>query len=229
MAAILFLVLFIVMMAKCWRFFLENSDDIKRIRALEPWYWFVFLNLILTLISSNYDYRYISIGFLIQVALSVWFAISMGWIVQSCHHKSAISHPSWFVKGKNVKFCFRCGTRLSDGFHTSMVKDHSWQGIFLQIPPHLFQYVFLWIIQSVMVLISLFLALRFLKQSDLQHQAVLVAVILVILAPPVIYSLGRFRGYLADTKGLIWWDDFKGSIITWIIVIVIVCGLLYFL
>lgn len=79
------------------------------------------------------------------------------------------------------------------------------------------------------VLITLFLALKFLKRPNLQHWAVLVAVILVILVPPFIYFLGRFRRYLSQTKGMIWWEDLRSSLITWAIVIVLLLILFHFL
>jgi hypothetical protein len=223
------LILVLLAIAKAWRFFLEASDDVSHIRLLEPWYWLIFLNLILTLISSNYDYPFIMTGFLLQLALSIWFAVSLAWIIQSCRHKTIVLNQSWFVKGKTVKFCHRCGTRLPKEFHGFIVKDNSWQSFLFQVPPHLFEYVVFWVLQSAMVLIALFLALRLLKNPILQHRMVLLAIILVVLAPPFIYFLGRFRRYLSETKGMIWWDDFKNSLITWMVVIGLAWCLLHFL
>jgi hypothetical protein len=228
-AAAIVLVVLIFAMSKAWRFFLETSDEIRHIRLLEPWYWFVFLNLILTIISSNYDYQFLMVGLLLQIALSAWFAVSIGWIIQSCPHKAALMNESWFVRGKSVKFCYRCGTRLSKDFHALEVKDHSWQVFLFQVPPRLFEYIGFWVAQSLMVLITVFLVLRFLKQSDLQHQAVLVAVILVVLVPPLLYFLGRFRRYLSDTGGMIWWDDLKNSLVTWVVALAVLWGILHFL
>lgn len=222
------LIVLILLISKAWRFFLETSDDIRHIRVLEPWYWFVFLNLSLTLISSNYDYQFVWIGLLLQIALSVWFAISIGWIVQSCEHKNAILNQSLFSKGKTVKFCYRCGTRLPDGNDASLISDHSWQTTLFQLPPHLLEYVSFWVAQSMMVLIALFLALKMLKREEFQNQAVLIAVILVILLPPLIYFLGRFKRYLSDTKGMIWWDDFKSSFAAWGIVAGLIWCLVHF-
>jgi len=215
--SLLFLVLLMVVIGKGWRYFLEHSDDLKLIRLLEPWYWFVFLNLGLSSITSNYDYQFVMVGLLLQMVLSIWFAISIGWIIQGCHHKTGVLRQSWFVKGKNVKFCYRCGTRLPKDFQVHLIKDNSWQSFFFQVPPHLFEYLVFWAAQSVIVLVSLFLALRFLKKADLQHQAILVAIVLVILIPPSIYFVGRFGRYLSENKGLIWWDDFKNSLITWMV------------
>lgn len=217
------------MASKAWRLFLETSEDIQRIRLLEPCYWFVFLNLALTTISSNFDYPYAFIALIIQLALSVWFAISMAWIVQSCHHKMAISHESLFIKGRTVKFCYRCGTRLPRSFHADPAKDFSWQTIYFQVPPHLFDYISFWVTLSAIVMIVFFLILKFLKTPDLQHIAVLAAVILVILVPPILYFFGRFRKYLSDTKGLIWWSDIKVPFLIWLLLVAALLGLLHFL
>jgi hypothetical protein len=222
------LVILILFFSKAWRFFLESSDDIRHIRVLEPWYWFIFLNLSLSLISSNYDYQFVWIGLLIQIALSVWFAVSIGWIVQSCHHKNAILNESSFSRGKKVKFCYRCGTRLPRESEATLVEDHSWQTTLLQLPPRLLEYVSFWVAQSMMVLIILFLALKMLKHQEFQNQAVLVAVVVIILLPPLIYFLGRFKRYLSDTKGMIWWDDFKSSFAAWGVVIGLIWCLLHF-
>jgi hypothetical protein len=228
--AIIFLVLLMLGLAKIWRFFLESSEDVGRIRMLEPWYWFIFLNLALTLISSNYDPHFVVIGLLIQVAFSVWFAISMAWIIQSCHHKTAIAYQSMFSKGRTVKFCGRCGTRLPNNFHAHFTREpeDSWQNILFQVPPHLFQYIVFWICLSMAVSITLFLSLRALKTPDLQHEAVLVAVIFVVFVPPILYFLGRFRKYLTDTKGLIWFKDLKGAFVIWIVLIALLLCLLHF-
>jgi hypothetical protein len=226
--ALIILIVLILFISKAWRYFLESSDDIRHIRVLEPWYWFIFLNLSLTLISSNYDYQFVWIGLLIQIALAVWFAVSIGWIVQSCEHKNAILNQSSFFKGRKVKFCYRCGTRLPDESNAALIEDHSWQTILLQLPPRLLEYVSFWVAQSMMVLITLFLALKMLKHEEFQNQAVLIAIILVILLPPLIYFLGRFKRYLSDTKGMIWWDDFKSSFAAWGIVIGLIWCLLHF-
>jgi hypothetical protein len=224
--ALLFLVFFMAAVGKGWRYFLEHSDDLKLIRLLEPWYWFSFLNLCLIPLSSNYDYQFVMVGFLLQLVLSVWFAISIGWIIQGCQHKTGVLRQSWFIKGKNVKFCYRCGTRLPKDFQVHLIKDNSWQSFLFQVPPHLFEYLVFWLAQSAIVLVSLFFALRLLKKENLQHQAVLVAVVLVVLMPPAIYFVGRLGRYLTENKGLIWWDDFKNSLIAWVIALGLL-GLLF--
>jgi hypothetical protein len=209
------LIIFLVIIGKCWRFFLETSEDIHLIRRLEPWYWFIFLNLLLSLIVGNYDYHFLMVGLLLQLALSAWFAVSMSWLVHACHHKWVIMHRSWFQKGRCVKFCLRCGTRLPKDFHSHIIKQDSWQILLFQIPPHLFEYVVFWFAQSMMILITFFLALRMLKKPEFQNEAVLVAVGLIILTPPAIYYFGRFKRYLFENKGLIWWDDLKKSLVVW--------------
>jgi hypothetical protein len=166
---------------------------------------------------------------MIQLALSVWFAISIGWIIQSCPHTNALLKQSAFTKGRKVKFCYRCGTRLADETEAVLIQDKSWQVSLFQIPPHLLEYVGFWVAQALMVLITLFLALKLLKQPDLQNKAVITAVIFVILVPPLIYFLGRFRRYLSDTQGMIWWDDLKSSIAAWGIVLALIWCLLHFL
>ena len=100
---------------------------------------------------------------------------------------------------------------MPDVFVCHPIKDYSWQNIYFQIPTHLFVFICFLLAQSMMVLISLFLVLRYLKRPEPQHEAVLIAVILVVLAPPLIYYFGRFRRYLSETKGLIWWEDLKSS------------------
>jgi len=211
--------------AKGWRFFLETTDDFKAIRLLEPWFWFLFLNLVLSWVTGNYDYRFVLVGLLIQLALSAWFAISIGWIIQACPHKTGVLLQSLFVRGKTLKFCYRCGTRLPKETHAHLIKDNSWTYFLFQMPPHLLEYVVFWTAQSLMVLISLFFVLKFLRKPNLQQDALLAAVILVILAPPTIYFLGRFRKYLSDTKGLIWWGDLKNSFLVWTLVLFILWGL----
>jgi hypothetical protein len=229
MITLFILLLIIVITGKGWRFFVETSDDIKLIRMLEPWYWFVFLNLSLTTITCNYDYNFALVGLLFQLALCVWFAISMGWIIQSCHHKTDVLQPSLFDKGRTVRFCHRCGTRLPKEFHAPhhVPDDDSWENLWFQVPPALFKYIVFWLAQSIVILISLFLALKYLKKPDLQHQAILVGVILLILFPPIIYFIGKFRKYLSDTKGLIWWKDLRWSFVIWLLLIGILLWVFY--
>jgi len=223
------LILLIIFFTKAWRYYLESSEDLRHLHLLEPWYWFVFLNLVLVPISSNFDYQYVWLGLIIQIALSVWFAVSVGWIIESCPHPSAIVHQSQFVKGKGIKFCYRCGSRLSEESTPSLVESHAWQVTLFQLPPSLLEYVSFWVAQSVMVLIALFLTLKFLKHPELQHTAVLLAVVAIIFVPPLVYFLGRFRRYLTDNKGMIWWDDLKSSFLTWGLVVLVLWGVIHFL
>src|SRR5260221_4459309 len=229
MGIILFLIVLLMIIGKAWRFFVESSENIGRVHALEPWYWFVFLNLTLCIITSNYDEGFLLIGILIQLTLSLWFAISIRWIIKACQHKTVASHESWFVKGRIIRFCYRCGTRLLDDFHGHPIKDYSWQNIYFQIPPHLFDFISFWVAQSMMVLISLFLVLRYLKKPGPQHEAVLITVLFVVLVPPIIHYFGRFKRYLSETKGLIWWQDLKGPFVIWIFLIALLLWLFHFL
>ncbi len=229
MMTIAALIIILVITGKGWRFFVETSDDIKLIRLLEPWYWFVFLNLSLTIITSNYDFNFALIGFLFQLVLGVWFAISMGWLIQSCHHKTDVLQPSLFDKGRHIRFCHRCGTRLAKEFHAPhhVENDGSWQNLWFQVPPALFKYVVFWLAQSTIILITLFFALKYLKKPDLQHEAILVAVILLVLTPPILYFIAKFKRYLSDTKGLIWWKDLRWSFVIWLLLIGTLLWLLY--
>lgn len=226
---IVVLFILLVIIGKAWRYFLEASDDLRLIRLLEPWFWFAFLNLVLSLVTANYDADFQSTGLLIQLSLSVWFAISISWIIQTCHHKTGIFHQSSFTRGRTIKFCHRCGTRLSKDFHTELVDEKSVPYFLFQMPEHLFKYVVFWVAQSLLVLISLFLVLRVLKDPAHQHQVVLAAVILVLFVPPVIYFFGRFRRYLDENKGMIWWDDIKGSVATWALVGLFLWALIHYL
>jgi hypothetical protein len=185
------------------------------------------MNLALSLITSNYDYPFVVVGVFLQLALSAWFAISTGWIVQNCQHPMVVFNQSWFVKEKIVKFCYRCGTRVVPDRHDHAIRTDSWQMTLFQVPPHLFEYVLFWLAQSLMVLVSFFFVLRFLEKPELQNKAVLAAVVLVILVPPLMYFLGCFRRYLSKTQGLIWWVDLKSSIVSWITVILILWLLVF--
>ena len=218
---ILSFVILILLAVKIWRVFVETYSDIHLIRNGEPWYWFVFLNLFLSMITSNYDFQFVGIGLVLQLALSAWFAISMRWIIQACPHKTAVSLPSWFTKGKTLKFCYRCGTKIPKEAHAHLVRDNSWTYFLFQLPPHLLKYVGFWLAQSTMVLISLFLVLRILKKPELQQEAVWAMVLLVLFVPPSLYFLGRFRRYLSETKGLIWWADLKSSFAVWILILIL--------
>ncbi len=214
-ASVLILPVLLTALGKGWKYILETSEDLNLIRVLEPWYWFLFLNLVLSLITSYYDYQFIYVGFLFQVALCAWFSISMSWIVKICPHKKAIQYHSWFQKGRQARFCYRCGTRLPKDHHGVVMNVMSWEIYIFQIPPHLFKYVIFWIIQSVMGLISLFLILRLAKRPETQISISLISILIVIFGPPIIYYFGRFRKYFSENKGLIWWDDFKNSFIFW--------------
>ncbi len=215
---LIFLIVMVFVVGRCWRYFQEFSEDLKFVALLEPWYWFVFMNLILSAVSINYDYQFALIGLLIQTALSAWFSISIGWIIQSCPHKTGVLHQSVFIKGKVLKYCYRCGTRIPKDQEARLIKDNSWQSFLFQMPPHLFEYVGFWVAQDLLVLTALFFVLRFFKTPDVQHEVVMWAVILVIFAPPAVYSIGRFRRYLSETKGLIWWEDLKSSVLSWVVV-----------
>ena len=218
-------VLALILVSNSWRLFVETAKDLGFVRLLEPWYWFILLNLVLSWITSNYDYQFVLFGLIIQLALCVWFSLSIGWMIQSCPHKTGVLVPSRFSKGKSLKFCYRCGTRLPQEVHTHLIKDSSWSYWISQTPPYLLEFIVFWTAQSLMVLIVLFLALRILRKPVLQHEAALIAVFLVILMPPVIYCLGRFRKYLDGTKGLIWWEDLKNSLLSWSLVLLFLWGL----
>jgi len=214
-------VILILIAVKTWKAIVEFHPDTRFVHKGEPWYWFIFFNLCLTMITSHYDYQFIGIGLVLQLALSAWFAVSVRWIIHACPHKTGVMLPSWFVKGKSLKFCYRCGTRLSKEAHAHWVKDSSWTYFLFQMPPHLLKYVGVWLAQSVMVLVSLFLVLRILKKPELQQEAIGAMIFLVLLVPPFIYFLGRFRRYLSETRGLIWWADLKNSFAAWVFILII--------
>ena len=222
------LVILLVITGKGWRYFVESHWDIKLIRLLEPWFWFVFLNLSLTIITSNYDFNLVLIGLMFQLVLSIWFAISMGWIIQSCPHKTDVLQPSLFDKERTIRFCYRCGTRLPENFHAPHhAEDDSWEYPWFQVPPSLFKYVVYWLAQCIIILIVLYLALKYLKKPDLQHEAIVVAVIALVLVPPILYFTAKFRKYLSDTKGLVWWKDLRWSFVIWLLLIVALLWALY--
>lgn len=216
-------------LSRVWSYYTEHTQDVTHLRMLEPWYWFLFLNLVMTAVTSNYDLGFIGVGLLIQVALGVWFAVSIGWIIGSCPHQVAYLRPSLFERDKRVRFCYRCGTRLPDGVESNLVENHSAKVQFFQMPPHLLEYVSFWVLQSLMVLISLFLVLRVLKQPEFQNKAVLGAVALVILVPPSIYFWGRFRAYLKENQGMIWWQDLRSSVLAWAVVLAFLWYLVHIL
>ena len=123
---ILALLVLLLVSGKAWRFFTETSDDLQLIRLLEPWFWFLFMNLALSFITSQYDYPFVVVGAFLQIALSAWFGISTGWIVQNCKHPMAVFNQSWFVRGKIVKYCYRCGTRVVPDRHDHAIRSDSW-------------------------------------------------------------------------------------------------------
>jgi hypothetical protein len=214
--------------SRVWAYFIEQGQDIPRIRLLEPWYWFLLLNLLLIPITSNYDPEFVGVGLFIQVVLGIWFAISIGWIVGSCPHKAAYYRQSPFHKEIRTRCCYRCGTPLHPGTEAILVENQDWKVSLFQVPPTLLEYVTFWIVQALLVLISLFLVLRVLHHPDIQHKAVIGAIVLIVLVPPAIYFWGRFRGYLKENQGMIWWDDFKSSFLAWAAVLVFIWVLFHF-
>jgi hypothetical protein len=216
---IIFLLL-ILGLTRGWRYFWCTSSDIVFVRQLEPWFWFVFLNLVLSIFSSNFEFSYIPLAVLLQLALSAWFAISMKWITLSCHHEHIVSQKVWMDAERTVKFCFRCGTRMPWSAEASELKDSSWQVYFFQMPPHLFEYALFWAAQSIIFMILLFLTLHVLKRAGLQEVVAALAVGLVVAAPVGLYYWNRFKRYLLEEKGHVWMDEFKRSLFFWGLVLI---------
>ncbi len=217
------LVLFIVLWAigKGWRYFVEVSEDLKIIRILEPWFWFFFLNVFLSLVTGSFEYRFLSLGLFLQVVLCTWFAISISWIIQSCPHKHYILQPSWFAHGKNLRFCARCGTRLFRENHSEIIKLNQPSMALLQVPPSLLKYVLFWMFHSLLTLVVIFLALRIVKNPDLQNDVAIGAVVLIVLTPLAFFFFGRFKRSVQRREGLIRWEDIRGFALIWIILAVI--------
>jgi hypothetical protein len=218
---LLVLVLVLWAVGKGWRYFVEVSEDFQIIRTLEPWFWFFFLNVFLSFVTGNFEYRFLYIGLLLQVVLCAWFAISISWIVQSCPHKHFMAQPSWFVPGKNLRFCVRCGTRLPREIHSDAMKLSHPSLVFFQIPPALFKYVLFWMFHSLLTLVAVFLALRMVKNPDLQNDVAVAALALIVLVPLALFFLGRFKRSLNRREGLIKWEDIRGYGLIWVIVAVI--------
>lgn len=216
---ILFLVLWVL--GKGWRYFVEVSEDFKIIRILEPWFWFFYLNVLLSFVTGSFEYRFLYLGLLLQAVLCAWFAISISWIIQSCPHKHCIVQQSWFTHGKNLRFCFRCGARLSRESHSDAIKLIHPSFIFLQVPPALLKYVLFWMFHSLLTLVVVFLALRMVKKPDLQNDVALGTLILTVLMPLVLFFLGRFKRYVNRREGLIRWEDVRGYVLIWAIIAVI--------
>lgn len=223
-STILILFVLILLLANVWRFFWQFSDEINLVRLLEPVYWFLFLNLILSIFTGNFNYAFVPAAVILQVALSAWFAVSMGWIVKSCRHPLVVAEPIWFGTS-TVKYCYRCGTRMPHGSHAGPLKHPSWELTIFRIPPHLFEYVVFWVTQSVMLLIVFFLTLHVLKKPGFQQDAVLGTLALVGVVPVALYFAARFKRYLAETKGRIWWDDLNKSFLFWGILLAILIAL----
>jgi hypothetical protein len=219
-SSFLILFLIILILSNVWRYFWQSSEDIWIIRQLEPVYWFLFLNLILSVFTSNFNYSFVPAAVILQVAMSAWFAVSMSWIVKSCHHKMVVAQPVWFGTSI-VKYCFRCGTRMARTIHADSPKHTSWVLTVFQIPPHLFEYVVFWVAQSIIILIVFFLTVHILKKPNFQQDAVLAALGLVVIVPMAIYFAGHFKRYLAEAKSQVWWDDLYRSFILWGVILAI--------
>ncbi|HVZ81654.1 MAG TPA: hypothetical protein VHE12_12770 [bacterium] len=214
--------------SRAWAYYIEQSSDIPHIRLLEPWYWFLLLNIFLTPISSNFDPELVGVGLFIQVVLSIWFAVSIGWIIGSCPHKAAYHRQSPFHKGLRILCCYRCGTPLPPGEESILVENRDWKVLLFQIPPSLLEYVTFWVAQSLMVLIGLFLVFRVLHHPDAQHKAVLASIVLIVFVPPALFFWGRFRNYLKENQGMIWWADLKRTLLAWGAVLVFLWLLFHF-
>ncbi|HVM32688.1 MAG TPA: hypothetical protein VMU88_06105 [bacterium] len=215
LAALILFTLMTLALARCWRYFWCTSPDVALVRKLEPWYWFIFLNLVLSIFSSNFEFSYIPLAALLQIALSAWFAVTMRWITLSCPHEHVVSQRVWVDAERNLKFCYRCGTRMPWSAEATELKDSSWQIHFFHIPPHLFEYAVFWVAQSVIFIILLFLTLHALKRAGAQEIAAALAVMLVVGAPVGLYYWNRFKRYLLEDKGHLWMDEFKRSMIFW--------------
>ncbi len=218
----LVLVLVLWVMGKGWRYFVEVSEDVKITRTLEPWFWFFFLNIFLSFVTGNFEYRFLYLGLLLQVVLCAWFAISISWIVESCPHKHFIAQQSWFVHGKSLRFCVRCGTRLPRDIHSDAMKLSHPSLSFFQIPPALFKYVLFWMFHTLLTLVAVFLALRMVKNPDLQNDVAVAALALIVLVPLALFFLGRFKRSLNRREGLIQWEDIRSYGLVWVIVAVII-------
>jgi hypothetical protein len=219
-ASFIIFFLLILGLSRSWRYFWCTSYDILLVRQLEPWFWFIFLNLILSVFSSHFDFSYIPLAALLQLALSSWFAISMKWIVVACYHEHVVSQKVWMNSERTVKFCYRCGTRMPGSVAATELKDSSWQLYFFQMPPHLFEYAIFWVAQSIIFLIILFLALHVLKKNGFKEILAVIAVVLVVGAPAGLYYWNRFKRYLMESRGHVWMDEFKRSFLFWALILV---------
>lgn len=209
-------VLLVWAISRGWAFYVEQHwADIPHIRLLEPWYWFLLLNLLLIPIASNFDPEYVGVGLFIQMVLGVWFAISIGWIIGSCPHKTAYQRQSPFHREVRIRCCYRCGTPLPPETESVLVQNQDWKVVLFQVPPSLLEYVTFWVVQALLVLVSLFLILRVVHNPGPQHKAVVAAIILIVFVPPLVFFLGRFRSYLKENQGMIWWADLRSSLLGW--------------
>jgi hypothetical protein len=216
---ILLLVLWSIGMG--WRFFIEVSEDFKIIRTLEPWFWFFFLNVFLTFVTGAFEYRFLLLGFLLQVVLSAWFSISIAWIIQSCSHKHCLIQHSQFTHGKNLRFCFRCGTRLARENHSDPIKIHHPGMALFKVPPALLKYVLFWMFHSFLTLLIVFFFLRMVKKPDVQNDVALLALLLIVLLPLALFFAGRLKKTLKRHESLIWWEDVRGFGLFWIILAIL--------
>jgi len=218
---LLFLALVLWCIGKGWRYFIEVSEDFKIIRILEPWFWFFFLNVFLSIVTGSFEYRFLYLGLLLQVVLCVWFAISIAWIIQSCPHKHCVVQSSWFAHGKNLRFCIRCGTRLARENHSENIKLNHPSIQFLQIPPALFKYVLFWMFHTFLTLFIIFLTLRMVKKPELQNDVAVGSVILIVLMPLALYYFGRLKRSVSRREGLLHWEEIRGYGLIWIILALI--------
>ncbi len=217
----LILLLVLWSIGKGWRFFIEVSEEFKIIQTLEPWFWFFFLNVFLSFVTGAFEYRFLFLGFLLQVILSAWFAISLAWIIQSCPHKHCSIQRSLFTHGKNLRFCARCGTRLSRENHSDPIKiNHPGMNLF-QVPPALLKYVLFWMFHTFLTLLVVFFSLRIVKKPELQNDVALLALILIVLLPLTLFLIGRFKKTFKRREGLIWWEDIRAFGLFWIILAIL--------
>lgn len=216
---VLFLVLWVI--GKGWRFFIEVSEDFNVIRILEPWFWFFYLNVLLSFVTGSFEYRFLYLGLLLQVVLCAWFAISISWIIQSCPHKHCVVQPGWFAHGKNLRFCIRCGTRLSRENHSETIKLIHPSLAFFQVPPALLKYVLFWVFHSLLTMVVVFLSLRMVKKPDLQNDVAMGALLLIVIMPLALFFLGRFRRSVNRREGLIKREEIRVYGLLWVIIAVI--------
>jgi DMSO/TMAO reductase YedYZ heme-binding membrane subunit len=74
---------------------------------------------------------------------------------------------------------------------------------------------------SLLTLVVIFLALRIVKNPDLQNDVAIGAVVLIVLTPLAFFFFGRFKRSVQRREGLIRWEDIRGFALIWIILAVI--------